>query len=109
LLLLTGGSEIRINESRYLDSTLTISGETSPHRMVTLDGKYKPKSDGSGHFKFIEHYKPFTCMSDIRSGEDVYSPVIIGFLISDDAAVQRRDAINEWRGHLPVIVITNRN
>lgn len=89
LLLLACGSaqaEIRINESRYVDGTLTISGETSPHRIVTLDGKYKTKSDGGGHFKFIEHYKPFTCMPDIRSGQDVYSPVIAGCLISDDAS-----------------------
>jgi hypothetical protein len=86
LLLLAGGSaqaEIRINESRYVDGTLTIAGETSPHRVVTLDGKYKTKSDGGGHFKFTEHYKPFTCMSDIRSGEDVYSAVIAGCLNSD--------------------------
>ena len=89
LLLLAGGSaqaEIRIQESRYADGTLTISGETSPHRMVTLEGKYKTKSDGGGHFKFIEHYKPFTCMSDIRSGEDIYSPVIAGCLISGDTS-----------------------
>jgi hypothetical protein len=53
-------------------------------RAVTLDGKYKTKSDGGGHFKFSVREKPDTCMSDIRSGSDVYSAVIAGFLDAVD-------------------------
>jgi hypothetical protein len=77
-------ADIRINESRYADGTLVISGQTSPNRTVTLDNKYKTKSDGGGAFKFTEHYKPFTCMSDIRTGGDVYSAVIAGCLDPGD-------------------------
>ncbi|HET9715995.1 MAG TPA: hypothetical protein VFP60_07395 [Pseudolabrys sp.] len=99
LLILVGRSavqaEIRIDESRYVDGTLIISGQTAPNRTVTLDGKYKTKSDGGGHFKFTEHYKPFTCMSDIRSGEDVYSPVIAGCLLADSATQKNKTATDQ--------------
>ena len=64
--------------------TLTVAGETSPGRAVTLDKKYKTKSDGAGRFTFTLHYKPPTCMSDIRAGEDVYSAVIAGCLDAGD-------------------------
>jgi hypothetical protein len=87
LLLLAGVSaaaaDIRINQSRYQNGKLIISGETTPESTVTLDNKYKIKSDASGFFKFTEHYKPFTCMSDIRSGGYDYSAVIAGCLDSD--------------------------
>lgn len=73
-------ADIRINESRYVGGNVIISGETAPNRAVTLDNKYATKSDGGGFFKFTEHYKPFTCMSDIRSGADIYSAVISGCL-----------------------------
>ncbi len=77
-------ADIRINESRYTDGKLILSGETAPGRTVILDDKYKTKSDGQGHFTFSVHYKPFTCMSDIRAGEDVYSAVIAGCLDPGD-------------------------
>jgi hypothetical protein len=88
LLLLAGvgtaTADIRINESRYASGKVIISGETEPLQTVTLDGKYKTKSDGGGHFKFSVKYKPDTCMSDIRSGSDVYSAVIAGCLDAGD-------------------------
>jgi hypothetical protein len=87
LLLAALGSasaEIRINESRYAGGQEIISGETAPLRAVTLDGKFKTKSDAGGHFKFSVHEKPDTCMSDIRSGSDVYSAVIAGCLDAGD-------------------------
>lgn len=71
-------AEIRINVSRYEDGTLTVAGSTAPNRAVTLDGRVSVKSDAEGHFVFQEHYKPETCMSDITSGDDVYSAVIAG-------------------------------
>jgi len=77
-------ADIRINESRFVDGNVVISGETAPNRTVTLDNKYKTKSDGGGFFKFSAHYKPFTCMSDIRSGSDIYSAVISGCLDPGD-------------------------
>jgi len=77
-------ADIRINESRFVDGNVVISGETAPNRTVTLDNKYKTKSDGGGFFKFSAHYKPFTCMSDIRSGGDIYSAVISGCLDPGD-------------------------
>jgi hypothetical protein len=84
LLLLAGigpaAANIRINTSRYENGTLTIAGQTEPHKTVTLDGKYKTKSDVDGDFKFAVHEKPFTCMSNIRSGSSIYSAVIAGCL-----------------------------
>ena len=84
LLLLAGVStaaaDIRIDQSRYEDGKLIIAGVTTPDSTVTLDNKYKTKSDADGDFKFTEHYKPFTCMSDIRSGTAAYSAVIAGCL-----------------------------
>jgi hypothetical protein len=71
-------AEIRINTSRYEDGTLTVAGSTEPNRIVTLDGRASLKSDPDGHFVFHEHYKPETCMSDIKSGPDIYSAVIAG-------------------------------
>lgn len=76
----TAAADIRIDQSRYANGKLTIVGETSPDAIVTLDDKYKTKSDAGGHFTFTEHYKPFTCMSDIRSGSNIYSAVIAGCL-----------------------------
>jgi hypothetical protein len=91
-------ADIRINVSRYSGGTLTVAGETSPGRAVTLDDKFKTESDGAGRFSFILRYKPPTCMSDIRAGEDVYSAVIAGCLdagdvdgpLPDDVAKPRR-------------------
>jgi hypothetical protein len=77
LLLFAGigpaAANIRINTSRYENGTLIIAGQTEPHKIVTLDGKYKTKSDIDGDFKFAVHEKPFTCMSNIRSGASIYS------------------------------------
>ena len=83
LVLLAGisaaSADIRIDESRYVNGQLIITGETGPGRTVTLDKKYKTKSDGEGRFKFtVKNYKPADCMSDIRSGNDLYSAVIAG-------------------------------
>jgi hypothetical protein len=85
LILLLAGigtamADIRIDVSRYHGGNLIIIGSTEPNSTVTLDGKYNTKSDGNGIFKFTEHYKPDTCMSDIRAGSAVYSAVISGCL-----------------------------
>ena len=83
LILLSGGgtaaADIRIEVSRYAGGKLIVQGTTQPDRAVTLDKKYKTRSDGEGDFSFaIKNYKPNDCMSDIRSGPDVYSAVIAG-------------------------------
>jgi hypothetical protein len=87
LILLAGirvaAADIRIDESRYENGQTIIVGQTAPGHTLTLDGKYKTKSDGEGHFTFSVKYKPTTCMSDIRSGEEVYSAVIAGCLDPD--------------------------
>ena len=83
LLMASAGpvaAEIRIDQSHYRNGTLTIDGRTDPQQTVVLDGKYKTKSNADGDFTFTEHYKPFTCMSDIRSGSSSYSAVISGCL-----------------------------
>jgi len=88
LVLLAGVSaaraDIRIEQSRYADGQLIVTGETAPNQTVTLDDKYKTESDGAGDFSFKVNYKPDTCMSDIRSGGAVYSAVIAGCLDSGD-------------------------
>ena len=77
---------IRIADSRYEDGVLIVSGQTRPDQSVTLDGKFKTKADGGGHFEFrVDKYKPPYCMSDITAGEDSYSAVITGCLLSDAA------------------------
>ena len=76
----TAAASIRIDQSHYRDGLLTIVGRTDPGQTVTLDGKYKTKSDRDGDFTFTEHEKPFTCMSNIRSGGSIYSAVIAGCL-----------------------------
>jgi hypothetical protein len=68
-----------------------VSGDTAPGRAVTLDGKDKTKADGEGHFEFDVKYKPPTCMSDIRAGDDVYSAVIAGcFGAATDTGAAKR-------------------
>jgi hypothetical protein len=75
----TAAAEIRIDRSRYENGQLIVIGETEPGRTVTLDGKYTANSGADGHFKFtVQNYKPPTCMSDIKAGDDVYSAVIAG-------------------------------
>ena len=75
----TAAADIRIEVSRYAGGKLIVQGTTRANRAVTLDKKYKTKSDSEGDFSFaIENYKPNDCMSDIRSGADVYSAVIAG-------------------------------
>jgi len=77
-------ADIRITESRFVDGNVVIAGVTAPDRTVTLDNKFTTKSDAGGYFKFSAHEKPFTCMSDIRSGGDIYSAVISGCLDPGD-------------------------
>lgn len=85
-------AEIRVDESRYEGGKLIIAGETKPGRTVTLDDKYKTKSDGEGHFQFNVGYKPPTCMSDLASGSDVYSAVISGcFGVTDDSTASAKE------------------
>ena len=84
LILLAGlraaAADIRIDESRYEAGQLIVAGQTAPRKTVTLDDRYTTKSNGEGHFTFKVKYKPATCMSDIRSGDDIYSAVIAGCL-----------------------------
>jgi len=79
-------AEIRISLSRYQNDQLTVTGETQPNEAVTLDGKYKTKSDNAGRFAFHLNYKPDICMADIKAGTDVYSAVVIGCLLPIQAA-----------------------
>lgn len=79
----TAAASIRIDQSHYRNGTLTIVGRTDPDKIVILDGKHKTKSDANGDFTFTEHYKPNTCMSDIRSGGSDYGAVISGCFDGD--------------------------
>ena len=83
---------IRINDSRFENGTLTITGQTRPNEQVTLDGKYTTKADGGGHFEFKVPYRPPTCMPEITSGEDSYEPVVTNCLLDDAAASSDRTA-----------------
>ena len=90
LILLSGvtaaSADIRVDESSYENGKTIVTGETGPGRTLTLDGKYKTKSDAEGHFEFDVKYKPSDCMTDIKAGQDVYSAVIAGcFGVTSDA------------------------
>lgn len=72
-------AEIRITVSRFDNNRYELEGQTAPNRTVTIDGKFKTQSNGGGYFTFTRAgYKPPDCMSDIRSGDDIYSAVIAG-------------------------------
>lgn len=72
-------AEIRISVSRFVNNQIEIEGQTAPNRTVTIDGKFEIKSDAGGYFDFKRaDYKPADCMSDISSGNDIYSAVIAG-------------------------------
>jgi len=75
---------IRINDARYEDGALTVTGQARPNHTVVLDQKFRTKSDGAGHFEFkVPKYRPQYCMSDITAGDDSYSAVIAGCLLLD--------------------------
>jgi hypothetical protein len=82
VLLASAGAaqaEIRITVSRFDHNQIEIEGQTAPNRTVTIDGKFKIKTDGGGYFDFKHTgYKPPDCMSDITDGDDIYSAVIAG-------------------------------
>ena len=86
-------AEIRITISRYENGTLIVQGSTEPSRAVVLDDRARTMSDANGHFRFEETYKPETCMSDIVSGDDVYSAVIAGCF--GDFAIESRQP--DWK------------
>lgn len=76
---------IRITSSHYQDGVTVVTGQTSPNRTVTMDGRFTTKSDSGGHFKFRTEYKSTTCMASIVSGEDAYSALIVGCLLGEAA------------------------
>jgi hypothetical protein len=83
LLVLIGATaaqaDIRITISRFGNNQIEIQGHTAPNSTVTIDGKFKVKTDGGGYFDFKHTgYKPPDCMSDITSGDESYSAVIAG-------------------------------
>jgi hypothetical protein len=72
-------ADIRITTSRFENNQIEIEGQSAPNSTVTIDGKFKVKTDGGGYFDFKQAgYKPPDCMSDITSGDDIYSAVIAG-------------------------------
>jgi hypothetical protein len=81
-LLLAGTAaraDIRITTSRFENNQIEIEGHSAPNSTVTIDGKFKIKTDGGGYFDFKRAgYKPPDCMSDIADGDDIYSAVIAG-------------------------------
>jgi hypothetical protein len=72
-------ADIRITISRFENNQFEIEGQSAPNSTVTIDGKFKVKTDGGGYFDFKHTgYKPPDCMSDITDGNDIYSAVIAG-------------------------------
>jgi hypothetical protein len=72
-------ADIRITISRFENNQIEIEGQSAPNSTVTIDGKFKVQADGGGYFDFKQAgYKPPGCMSDITSGDDIYSAVIAG-------------------------------
>jgi hypothetical protein len=85
-----GRASIRIDEARYENGKLTVTGQAAPNQPVTLDGKYSTKADGGGHFEFRAAYRPSTCMANLTAGDDSYSAIVIGCLLDDAAAALKQ-------------------
>ena len=64
-------AEIRIDNARYASGVLVVRGKTSqPFQIIILDGRYKRRSDNSGHFVFRVPYRPRFCKIELISGSD---------------------------------------
>jgi len=67
-------ADIQIDKAIYTNGILIVQGETSgPFQIVTLDGRFKRRSDKGGHFVFRIAYRPLFCEIDLTSGRDVKS------------------------------------
>ena len=65
-------AEITITQVEYGAGVLVVRGETSqPNQRVTLDGRYRTRTDRYKEFRFRIRYLPRNCSVTIRAGQDV--------------------------------------
>ena len=65
-------AEITITRAEYAAGVLVVRGETSqPNQQVTLDGRYRTRTDRYKEFRFRIRYLPLDCTVSIRAGQNV--------------------------------------
>ena len=65
-------AEITITQAEYAAGVLVVRGETSRrNQRVTLDGRYKTRTDRFKEFRFRIRYLPSDCSISIRAGQQV--------------------------------------
>jgi hypothetical protein len=70
-------SEITVNVARFASGVLTVQGETSrPHQRVTLDRRFRTRTDRNNRFSFRVRYRPRDCIASLRAGRDAHPAVI---------------------------------
>jgi hypothetical protein len=70
-------AEITITRAEYAAGVLVVRGETSePGQRVTLDGRYRTRTDRFKEFRFRIRYLPRDCTVSIRAGREVRPAVV---------------------------------
>ena len=65
-------AEIAIAQINYAAGVLVVRGETGrPNQRVTLDGRYRTRTNHLGEFQFRIRYLPHDCTVTIRTRRDV--------------------------------------
>lgn len=64
-------AEITLTRVAYAAGVLVVNGETSrPNQRVTLDGRYRTRTDRFGEFSFRIRYLPRDCSISLRAGRE---------------------------------------
>ena len=65
-------ADIRIDEVNYEAGILVVRGKTvEPDQVVTLDERFKERSNPQSDFVFRVPYRPESCEVELRAGEEV--------------------------------------
>ncbi|MCC6887881.1 MAG: hypothetical protein IT536_05035 [Hyphomicrobiales bacterium] len=65
-------AEITVLRAEYAGGVLVVRGETSrPNQIVTLDRRYRTRTNRYGEFRFRIPYLPSDCLVTIRAGQEV--------------------------------------
>lgn len=77
ILLPAATAEIRVNEVRYDKGFLIVKGETSrPYQSVTLEKRFRQRSDQHGHFNFRLRYVAPLCKVGLKAGRDEHAATV---------------------------------
>lgn len=73
----SASAEITIQVAKFAKGVLTVKGETSrPGQTVTLDRKYRTRTDRNNQFAFHVRYRPSDCIASIRAGTQAHPAVV---------------------------------